>query len=273
MVTRRERKSKFVKLFDKTPPGVCCPHFYELVLSNGCPYDCSYCYLRLTFRGNTQPTLFVNGWEKVKSDLRSGTIIGGKPIMKDNTDPISILAQGFVLSEFLTNFVVALASRPDRSIGDFYRDFEAKFGREYVHGQNIVFTPGAMLGLLYLMIVFPKQAIGLKNPSIKVAQLDASWGDIRIQIADKSDLTLKDLVRRMRNAISHSRVSFSSNMDFVFEDSPPRKPTDIRILMSPGDMKKFTSALAMNMNLKDSNGSDLTPKTSPGKMLDFGLKK
>ena len=69
MVVSRERKSNFVKLFDKTPPGVWCPHFYELVLSNGCPYDCSYCYLRLTFRGNIQPTLFTNGWEKVKSEI------------------------------------------------------------------------------------------------------------------------------------------------------------------------------------------------------------
>ncbi len=69
MVIKRERKSNFVRLFDKTPPGVVCPHFYELVLSNGCPYDCSYCYLKLTFRGKTEPTLFQNGWEKVKSEL------------------------------------------------------------------------------------------------------------------------------------------------------------------------------------------------------------
>jgi len=69
LAIRRDRKSKFVRLFDKTPPGVLCPHFYELVLSNGCPYNCSYCYLKLTFRGNTEPTLFQNGWEKVKAEL------------------------------------------------------------------------------------------------------------------------------------------------------------------------------------------------------------
>jgi spore photoproduct lyase len=66
---RRDRKSKFVRLFDKTPPDVFCPHFYELVLSNGCPYNCSYCYLKLTFRGKTEPVLFQNGWEKVKAEL------------------------------------------------------------------------------------------------------------------------------------------------------------------------------------------------------------
>jgi spore photoproduct lyase len=69
LVVSRERKSKFVKLFTKTPSGVFCPHFYELILSNGCPYNCSYCYLRLTFRGNTEPTLFTNCWSEVKSEI------------------------------------------------------------------------------------------------------------------------------------------------------------------------------------------------------------
>lgn len=69
MITKRERKSPFVKLFDKTPPGVVCPHFHELVLSNGCPYDCKYCYLRLTFRGKTKPVLFTNSWQQVEEEL------------------------------------------------------------------------------------------------------------------------------------------------------------------------------------------------------------
>jgi len=69
LAIRRERKSKFVRLFDKTPPGVVCPHFYELILSNGCPYNCSYCYLKLTFRGRTEPILFENGWEVVKTEI------------------------------------------------------------------------------------------------------------------------------------------------------------------------------------------------------------
>ena len=68
-IIKRERKSEFVKLFDKTPPDVVCPHFYELILSNGCPFDCSYCYLKLTFRGKTNPNLFTNKWEVVEKEL------------------------------------------------------------------------------------------------------------------------------------------------------------------------------------------------------------
>lgn len=65
----RERKSRFVKLFDKTPPQVICPHFYELILSNGCPYNCAYCYLKLTFRGAKSPNLFNNAWPEVQKEL------------------------------------------------------------------------------------------------------------------------------------------------------------------------------------------------------------
>jgi spore photoproduct lyase len=57
---KRRRKSNFVRLFDKTPPGIICPHFYILAHANGCPYDCSYCYLQLTFRGKVKPVLFQN---------------------------------------------------------------------------------------------------------------------------------------------------------------------------------------------------------------------
>jgi len=71
VVVRRQRKSRFVKLFDKTPEEVLCPHFYELILSNGCPYNCDYCYLALTFRGNKNPTLFINSWSQVEKELEA----------------------------------------------------------------------------------------------------------------------------------------------------------------------------------------------------------
>lgn len=66
---QRERKSPFVKLFDKTPDGVVCPSFYELKLSNSCPFSCSYCYLMSTLRYNREPTLFTNDWSQVQAEL------------------------------------------------------------------------------------------------------------------------------------------------------------------------------------------------------------
>lgn len=41
--------------FRKTPASIGCPHFWELRWAYGCPFDCAYCYLQGTLRGNKQP--------------------------------------------------------------------------------------------------------------------------------------------------------------------------------------------------------------------------
>ncbi len=59
-ITERARRSKFIRYFDKTPPGIVCPHFYILAHGNGCVFQCAYCYLQLTFRGKVRQTVFTN---------------------------------------------------------------------------------------------------------------------------------------------------------------------------------------------------------------------
>jgi len=56
----RARKDRFIRRFEKTPPGKVCPHVYELLHANGCPYGCDYCYLQLTFRHQKTPVVFNN---------------------------------------------------------------------------------------------------------------------------------------------------------------------------------------------------------------------
>jgi spore photoproduct lyase len=51
----RVNDGSIIKRFDKTPlpekdTDVICPHFLELKWAYGCPYDCSWCYLKGTFR-------------------------------------------------------------------------------------------------------------------------------------------------------------------------------------------------------------------------------
>ena len=41
--------------FEKTPFDIVCPHFWELRWGFGCPFDCAYCYLQGTGRGNKNP--------------------------------------------------------------------------------------------------------------------------------------------------------------------------------------------------------------------------
>ena len=58
--------------FDKTPQpktssDVVCPHFLELKWAYGCPFDCSWCYLKGTFRfrPNGKETV-VKDYEKIE---------------------------------------------------------------------------------------------------------------------------------------------------------------------------------------------------------------
>jgi spore photoproduct lyase len=51
----RVNDSSIIVRFNKTPSpkrliDVVCPHFLELKWAYGCPYDCSWCYLKGTFR-------------------------------------------------------------------------------------------------------------------------------------------------------------------------------------------------------------------------------
>jgi spore photoproduct lyase len=41
--------------FNKTPSDIVCPHFWEMRWAFGCPFECAYCYLQGTGRGNKSP--------------------------------------------------------------------------------------------------------------------------------------------------------------------------------------------------------------------------
>ncbi|MGD0405998.1 MAG: radical SAM protein [Candidatus Bathyarchaeia archaeon] len=47
--------NRIVVPFDKTPPDIACGMFWELRWAYGCPFNCSYCYLRGTMRGKMKP--------------------------------------------------------------------------------------------------------------------------------------------------------------------------------------------------------------------------
>lgn len=66
---RRARKTPFLKFFNRTPPGIVCPHYYILSHANGCPYSCAYCYLQLTLRYADRPVVFTN-LQALRRELR-----------------------------------------------------------------------------------------------------------------------------------------------------------------------------------------------------------
>ncbi len=71
------KDGSIIKRFDKTPPpveptDVVCPHFFELKWATGCPFDCSWCYLKGTLRflpEKAKPR--VKDYDKIESHLRA----------------------------------------------------------------------------------------------------------------------------------------------------------------------------------------------------------
>jgi len=72
-LVERLNNGSVISRFDKTPlpeksTDVVCPHFLELKWAYGCPFDCSWCYLKGTFRfrpDGIEPV--VKEYEKIKS--------------------------------------------------------------------------------------------------------------------------------------------------------------------------------------------------------------
>lgn len=73
----RVNDGSIISRFDKTPlperlTDVVCPHFLELKWAYGCPFDCSWCYLKGTFRfrpDGLEPV--VKDYEKIKSHVEA----------------------------------------------------------------------------------------------------------------------------------------------------------------------------------------------------------
>ena len=57
IVPQHWAKGKYISLFDKSPPDIVCPSFWELKWATGCIFNCEYCYLQGTLYGKMSPRL------------------------------------------------------------------------------------------------------------------------------------------------------------------------------------------------------------------------
>lgn len=72
LLVEKVNDNSIITRFDKTPIprkaiDVVCPHFLELKWAYGCPYDCSWCYLKGTFRFRPDgPSPVIKDYRKIK---------------------------------------------------------------------------------------------------------------------------------------------------------------------------------------------------------------
>jgi spore photoproduct lyase len=103
---RTEYGQGIVKLFAKTPPDIACGHFWELRWAFGCPFDCSYCYLRGTKKGNMKPSYVklhyvFNALDEAFNDPHFN---GGKPALFNSGELSDSLMNPPLMSEIVDKF-------------------------------------------------------------------------------------------------------------------------------------------------------------------------
>lgn len=73
----RVNDGSIITRFDKTPlpkkqSDIICPHFLELKWAYGCPYDCSWCYLKGTFRFRPEgKNPVIKDYKKIESHIKT----------------------------------------------------------------------------------------------------------------------------------------------------------------------------------------------------------
>lgn len=105
-----ERRSPFISVFNP-PRGVVCHRFYKLVLGTECPYDCSYCYLQLTFRMAPYTRQYLN-LEDLWAELERLNRKTNKPILLNTGELADPLAVDDITG--IVNEVVSQMSKYDR---------------------------------------------------------------------------------------------------------------------------------------------------------------
>jgi len=88
-----------------------------------------------------------------------------------------------------------------------------QFYKEWIRLTNakdfkIPYNLGAILGYLYVGILFAKEHWQNLLPDIELAKADPKWGisGTECNFPNKKNPSLKDTVRRIRNALGHGRV-------------------------------------------------------------------
>jgi HEPN family protein len=127
--------------------------------------------------------------------------------------------------------VIEKFSEPYRNLG-FDPDNHAFFNQEQ------------MLTSLWAYIVLPKEDFYEDIPECTIQDLDRKWG-----LSDtKCKLNLKDLVRKLRNSISHARISVSESLVFTFTDNG-----NFKFVIDENGLRHFVQALAYWVMTKDEN--------------------
>lgn len=144
------------------------------------------------------------------------------------TEENMIIFQVLANLKFLDDFAVALKDNAssEQSLKQFFEKWQQDI--EWNSAENYsLMNQGVILTSLYGTIVYPKEKFFDNIPETPLKDLNHKrWGAITFLIPQPppDTMSLRSFVRRLRNALSHSRVTVKKDpehdMIFSFEDGP-----------------------------------------------------
>lgn len=170
-----------------------------------------------------------------------------------NEEDNMIIFQTLANLKFLDEFVVALNDDElsKQTLVDFYRKWlqEIEWTEQSTEEYSLM-NQGVILTSLYGTIVYPKEKFYTEIPETPLANLESNkWGIIEFIIPNQlpQDMTLRKLVSRLRNALSHSRVELRKDPEldivFTFKDGPDQQTVNFEVKMGVHEVHKFIFSL------------------------------
>lgn len=119
VLVERVNDGSIITRFDKTPipkknSDIVCPHFLELKWAYGCPYDCSWCYLKGTFRFRPEgKSPVIKDYEKI--ELHTKCFLEGSEIPEIlNTGEIADSLMGENNEKPFSKFIIPIFEQQKR---------------------------------------------------------------------------------------------------------------------------------------------------------------
>jgi len=149
---------------------------------------------------------------------------------------LDYIAQSRIALDYLSRSVAIQKTMPSVSVKNFYQDFLEKNGIQEKQGKNVLFTPGVILGHLYVCLVLPNETYYNQIPQTPLSDLaDDKWGNIVIKKGEVNNL--QNILRRIRNSLAHNHFSFDDDWTMLFRDG---RNNEIEIEMAFNDLIAFT---------------------------------
>jgi hypothetical protein len=203
--------------------------------------------------------------------------------LEEERDAVDYVTNGMYSAGFLADITACIFSPIAESVtvAQFYRQWLKNSG---ARGLKAPFSPGAVLGHLYVGILFAKENWFDLVPNVALDESDQEWGlhDAKPVAPECDGMTLRYVVRRIRNSLGHGTAvlhapemankkanpteTILADVTLTLKDTNIRRPSDtFETTVTLGQLfkfvKRFQSAIHTDVRsrMKEA-GVDIPPQ-------------